>query len=109
MKDQDADREQSSRVVEEVSTLAEIKSTRLTRRRSFLGALGLGLAGTTALLFGTRQSLAQRRRSDHKTSNDRDYYQNADIKAPISNQGRGGYSDGDRPRSNDFKQSSDRD
>src|SRR5436305_691220 len=84
-----------------------IKVHRVTSRRSFVAALGLSVT-TSAALLGAGTALAQRRRtSDQKYSNDRDYYQNADIKAPISNQGR--YSDGDRARPNDFKQPSARD
>jgi hypothetical protein len=85
-----------------------IKVHRATTRRSFMAALGVGVT-TSAALLGAGSALAQgrRRMSDQKVVNDRDYYQNGDIKAPISNQGR--YADGDRSRSNDMKQNNDRD
>lgn len=89
--------------------VSQIRTTRMAGRRSFLTALGVGLAGTAGLLLGTAPTSAQRwHRGDQKYTNDADYYRNGDIKDPIANQARG-YMDGDRARPNDFKHPNDRD
>ena len=57
----------------------QIKTTRLSERRSFLGAIGIGLVGSAGLLLGTTPSSAKRRHAQQRRPIDND------SKPPIDN------------------------